>query len=64
MEHDGTGTVAGEFLGAPGSDQRITFRLLHVWDLRDGVISRENVWLDGASVIGRLTTSDLSTSAR
>jgi hypothetical protein len=31
------------------------FRLMHVWEIRDGLISRENVWLDGGSVIGQLT---------
>ena len=51
LEHDATGTVPGELLGVPGNGRRITFRLLHVWKFRDGLISRENVWLDGGSVI-------------
>ncbi len=45
-----TGTVTGEFLGLPGNGRRITFRILHVFEFRDGLISRENVWLDGAAV--------------
>jgi steroid delta-isomerase-like uncharacterized protein len=64
VEHDTTGTVPGEFLGVPGNGRRVTFRMLHVWEFRDGLISRENVWLDGATVIAQLTTPDLaSTSA-
>src|SRR5215470_9338898 len=55
IEHDTTGTVPGEFLGVAGNGRRITFRLLHVWEFRDGLISRENVWLDGAAVVAQLT---------
>jgi hypothetical protein len=29
---------------------------------RDGLISRENVWLDGGSVIARFTAPDLATT--
>jgi hypothetical protein len=36
MEHEWTGTVPGEFLGVPGHGRRISFRLLHVWEFRDG----------------------------
>lgn len=53
-EHDWSGTVPGEFLGIPGHGRRITFRLLHVWEFRDGKISRENVWLDGAAITAQL----------
>lgn len=55
IEHDTTGTVPGEFLGIPGNGKRISFRLLHVWEFRDGRISRENVWMDGGSVVAQLT---------
>jgi len=55
IEHDTTCTVDGEFLGIPGNGRRITFRLLHVWEFRDGLMSRENVWLDGASIVAQLT---------
>ena len=58
MEHTWTGTVPGEFLGIPGHGKRITFRLLHVWEFRDGRISRENIWLDGGSIAAQLTASD------
>jgi steroid delta-isomerase-like uncharacterized protein len=58
IEHNWTGTVPGEFLGIPGHGRRITFRLLHVWEFRDGKISRENVWLDGAAVTAQLTDAE------
>ncbi len=63
MEHIVTGTVPGEFLGVPGHGRGITFRLLHVWEFRDGLISRENVWLDGGSVIAQLTAPNLATTS-
>ncbi len=55
MENVMTGTVPGSFLGIPGGGRRIAFRILHVFEFRDGRISRENVWLDGASVAAQLT---------
>jgi steroid delta-isomerase-like uncharacterized protein len=61
MEHAWTGTVPGEFLGIPGNGRRISFRLLHIWDFRDGLISRENVWLDGNAIVAQLTAPDVST---
>lgn len=53
-EHAWHGTVPGEFLGIPGHGRRIEFRLLHVWEFRDGKISRENVWLDGGAIAAQL----------
>ena len=50
------GTVTGSMLGLPGNCQRITFRVLHVFEFRDGLISRENVWLDGGAIQQQLTT--------
>lgn len=55
IEHDFTGRVPGEFLGIPGNDRSVAFRMLHVWEFRDGRISRENVWLDGGSIAAQLT---------
>jgi steroid delta-isomerase-like uncharacterized protein len=55
-EHRTTGTVPGHFLGVPGNGRRISFRMLHVWEFRDGRISRENVWLDGGSIVAQLTS--------
>jgi steroid delta-isomerase-like uncharacterized protein len=62
IEHDATGTVNGEFLGVPGHGKRITFRLLHVWEFRDSQISRENVWLDGGSILAQLTSVEANQS--
>ena len=50
-----TGTVIGSMLGIPGHGRRMTFRILHVFEFRDGLISRENVWLDGGAVVAQLT---------
>lgn len=55
IEHVWTGAVPGRFFGIPGHGRRISHRLLHVWEFRDGRINRENVWLDGASVVAQLT---------
>ena len=38
-------------LGIPGNGKGITFRLAHVWEYRDGLVSRENVWLDSAAAV-------------
>jgi len=55
IEHQATGTVSGEMLGIPGNGKRISFRMLHVFEFRDGLICRENVWLDTAAIVGQLT---------
>ena len=55
VEHQFHGTVPGEFLGMPGNGREISFRMLHVWEFKDGRISRENVWLDGGAIVAQLT---------
>lgn len=50
-----TGTVTGSLLGIPGEGRRVSFRMLHVFEFRDGLISRENVWLDTAALIDQLS---------
>jgi len=55
--------VPGEFLGVPSNGRRISFRMVHIWEFRDGLISRENVWLDGANIVAQLTTPDLATTS-
>ncbi|MDQ6898274.1 MAG: nuclear transport factor 2 family protein [Candidatus Dormibacteraeota bacterium] len=57
VEHIWTGTVPGNFFDIPGHGRRISFRMLHLWEFRDGKMSRENVWLDGGSVIAQLAAS-------
>jgi hypothetical protein len=34
----------GRAFGLEGKSGRVTFRLLHVFELRDGLISAESVW--------------------
>jgi steroid delta-isomerase-like uncharacterized protein len=55
LEQKMTGTVIGSMFGLPGNGRRISFRTLHVFEFRDNLISRENVWLDSASVIAQLS---------
>jgi steroid delta-isomerase-like uncharacterized protein len=50
-----TGTVIGSMFGLPGNGRTISFRMLHVFEFRDGAISRENVWLDSVAVIEQLS---------
>ena len=45
-----TGHVVGEFAGVAGGGAPVSFRLLHVFDLRDDLIDRENAWFDSAAV--------------
>jgi uncharacterized protein len=49
-----TGHVVGRLLGAPGGEGRVSFRILHILEFRDGKISRENVWMDLASIMQQL----------
>jgi steroid delta-isomerase-like uncharacterized protein len=55
MDQVMTGTVIGSMLGLPGNGRRISFRILHVFEFRDGLISRENVWLDTAAIAQQLS---------
>ena len=45
----------GSVFGQPGKSGHVTFRLLHVFELRDGLISRENVWSDVVTIAEHLT---------
>ena len=55
LEQIMTGAVIGSMLGLPGHGRRISFRIMHVFEFRDGLISRENVWLDGAAIVNQLS---------
>jgi steroid delta-isomerase-like uncharacterized protein len=55
IEHQATGTIPGEFIGIPGNGKRVSFRMLHLWEFKDGRMSRENVWLDGGAIAAQLT---------
>jgi steroid delta-isomerase-like uncharacterized protein len=55
IEHEWTGSIPGSFLGVPGNGQRISFRMLHVFEFPAGRISRENAWLDGGTILAQLS---------
>ncbi len=50
-----TAQLVGQFLGIPGHGRRISMRVLHVFEFRDGLICRENVWVDAGAAIAQLT---------
>ena len=50
-----TAKVIGEVLGIPGNDRTVSFRILHVFEFRDGLVSREQVWIDSAAIVHQLT---------
>jgi steroid delta-isomerase-like uncharacterized protein len=55
LEQTMTGAVIGEMLGIPGNGKRVSFGILHVFGFRDGLISREQVWIDSGSIVAQLT---------
>jgi ketosteroid isomerase-like protein len=55
VEHRATGRFPHGFLGAPGGDRPVQFRMLHVFEFRGNAISRENVWLDAGAIVAQLT---------
>jgi len=56
VEHVVDAAVPGAFLGIEGNGRSVHFRMLHVFDFRDDLICRENVWLDGGSIAHQLST--------
>ncbi len=42
--------------GAPGEERRLQFRFLHVFEFRDGMISRENAWQDETAIQRQLAS--------
>jgi predicted ester cyclase len=57
LEQSMTGSVIGEMLGIPGNGRRVTFRIFHVFEFNDGLISREQVWLDTGAIVTQLTAA-------
>jgi uncharacterized protein len=49
-----SGHVHGSFLGVDGGGAPVSFRMLHVFDLQDGLISREQAWFDTAGVLRQI----------
>jgi len=57
LEQVMTGTVIGEMLGIRGNGRRVSFRILHVFGFRDGLISREQIWIGSAAIVAQLTAA-------
>jgi hypothetical protein len=49
-----SGHVEGSFLGVEGGGALVSFRMLHVFDLRDGLIPRGQAWFDTAGVLRQI----------
>ena len=60
IEHDATCRVVGQFAGIDGPGRQVRFRMLHIFEFRDGQISRENVWKDGTAIIAQLTEAPVA----
>lgn len=45
-----TGHVEGEWSGMAGGGAPVEVRVLHIFEIRDGLISYENAWFDTAAV--------------
>jgi ketosteroid isomerase-like protein len=48
------GRAVGHPFGFDGQDRPFSHRLLHVIEFRDGLIARENVWVDFAAIARQL----------
>ncbi len=46
-----TGHVHGEWAGVAGGGAPVEIRMLHLFELRDGLIVYENTWFDSAAVL-------------
>ena len=62
VEHEVAATVLGHFAGIPGNGRQVRFRLLHVFEFARGRISRENVWMDTATVMAQLAPEPVGSS--
>jgi len=45
-----TGHVHGQWAGVDGGGAPVRVRILHIFEVRDGLISSENAWFDAADV--------------
>lgn len=60
IEAEMSADVVGEFLGIPGNGRNITFRILHVFEFDQALITREQVWLDTGSIVAQLSSPEAS----
>ncbi len=51
-----TGHVQGTWAGVDGGGAQVRIRILHVFELRDGLICYENAWFDAAEVQRQILT--------
>ena len=51
-----SGHVDGEWSGMQGGGAPVRVRILHIFELRDGLISYENAWFDAAAVQRQIQT--------
>jgi steroid delta-isomerase-like uncharacterized protein len=58
-----TGHVHGEWSGIAGEGAPVRVRILHVFDLEDGLLARENTWFDAASVLRQVEEFKASRAA-
>jgi steroid delta-isomerase-like uncharacterized protein len=49
-ESNVTGHVEGEWAGVSGGGAPVEIRILHVFQVRDGLIAYENTWFDSAAI--------------
>jgi steroid delta-isomerase-like uncharacterized protein len=49
-ESDVTGHVEGEWAGIAGEGAPVEVRVLHLFQIREGLIAYENTWFDSAAV--------------
>ena len=55
LEAEMSADVIGEFMGIAGNGRNITFRILHVFQFDNSLITREQVWLDTGAIVAQLT---------
>jgi steroid delta-isomerase-like uncharacterized protein len=48
---DVTGHVEGDWAGVSGGGAPVEIRILHLFQLHDGLIAYENTWFDSAAVV-------------
>lgn len=49
-----TGHVHGSWAGVEGDGAPVRVRILHVFELRDGLIAYENAWFNAADVVAQV----------
>lgn len=54
MEHEWRGGLPGSVLGTTGGGTRTALRMLHIFEFRDGRMSRENVWFDMTAMVRQI----------